>query len=111
MIKVPTKAIYALAKAMHHANATNFYLDLLVTESGAGQNAKKFLKQLAAKASSIILDIRLRIGSDEMKAVIESEMQDPLSLDSLTDAFIELSISNRELAEIYISELLKTQPK
>lgn len=107
--KLPNKATYALLKAIHHANATAFYLGMVITEAQPKMNTKKFIMDMMRKANSILTDMKLKISDPESKEVLNQELQDPLAIDAITDTYLALNRENRDNFEEYGLFLIDSQ--
>lgn len=107
--KVSENSTYAIGKALHHANASAFYFDMVLTELKPKMNGKVFLKDLRDKAKQLCELMLSRLPNGEVKELIKTEIKDPLQSDSIMETFIRLDLQKRLLFEDYGAFLYDVQ--
>lgn len=90
------QATYSLAKALQHAEAAAFHIDIVITETQPKFNAKHFLTSLREKAKSISKAVGTRIQDSQCRSILKADLEDPTAWDAMTDIFISLSKNRRE---------------
>jgi hypothetical protein len=108
-MNIPPKAIFAIAKSLHHANAAKFYFEQSINEIKATFGDKKLLSDLARRADSIVRDMLMRVPDGQVKEILKDEIKDPLAIDAFSDTFIQLSLENRTKAEDFLNHLISIQ--
>jgi len=107
--KIPAQATINLLKAIHYANACQFFIGAVISEVQPKMNAKKFLTDLQRKAQSIITDLKLKISDKETRETLNTEISDPLAADAIIDTYLFLTLENRTNFEEIGSFILDTQ--
>jgi len=107
--KMTAQGTISILKAMHYANACQFFIGTVISEEDPKMNAKKFLTDLQKKALSIITDLKLKISDSEKRNELKQDVSDPLAADAILDTYIALTAENRQNFEEIGSFILDSQ--
>lgn len=108
-MKISDKTTFGIAKALHHANAAEFYFGYVIGELKLRFNEKHLLSRLQKQSKQIVNSMINSVAEGEVKELLKKELEDPLSIDAFTDLFVKLNAENREKAEDYLNHLYETQ--
>lgn len=103
---IKARATFEFAKALHHINAAQHYIDLVIIESGATFSAKEFLKFQKKRLEKVFTEFEARITDKSMISKIKDDLKDELAIDAYKDIFIGLSPEARLKLEDYMLLLL-----
>jgi len=101
-------AVYNFGKALHHASAAKFYMELASQDIKPVGSAKQLLKDLINR-QRLIVTILMDKLSPEGQQVMKDELSDPLAMDVIADLWLGLDDEGRAKAEQYLDTLYQQQ--
>lgn len=102
----PTSGTVALHHAIHHANTSAGWWEVAIRETDAKGGAKHFLQEQANRCRGTVKAVLARVKSPEAKQILQAELRDEFTHESMGTIWAALSLEGREDVENYAKSIL-----
>lgn len=94
---------YSLAKALHHINIANEYLNDVRRDSNG--EVRHLFNGFINKCNWILSSISDRL-SDDSRTILKKELDDSFQLEAINDKLIHLDSKQRQEVELFIEKMI-----